>query len=498
MNRVWVLAFPVFVGCGPSSEEEVSGQALALTAQENVESALRGASSAGSFVADSATLADLLSAVAVDECDSEPPCATGSVCEAECVPEAITVDDLREARSDVDAAIDDLVEVLRERVFTPENLESEDGSSATYRLGADLLCGDSAGTGVEDTGPDPECVEQADRLQIRLRLSSPSPGNVDVSLLLSAEQRNPATLELHRDHVGVVFDLGEFKATVDALGEELDGISEFAGRVGLELRKNAELDYSLRANVLETLEIGTIDDLGQEVRVSIGQSVPTFELRLDGNARRVLGSYDLGRFGVQGPLNAFRDSFDEQESDALGSPMPEKTYTGDIALSIAGIEGGVTLDGEADAVDLTGIGLGDESSTLEHDGSLIAQLDVNPESGRHFDLHVEKDDTGQTTMTLSPTLDVRLLLAFAPLADQLTELPSYALGDTLRFFFEGTEPKVQAEEERLRVVEGTLHLTSDATPEANVSVPAGSCLVESGAEAPLHELLGAFAVSGCQ
>ena len=234
------------------------------------------------------------------------------------------------------------------------------------------------------------------------------------------------------------------------------------------------------------------------MRVSIGQSVPTVEVRLDGNARRGIGTYDLGRLAVRGPLNAFRDVFDEEEYDAFGNPLPRKTYTGEIALSIAGAEGGITLDGQEDTVDLTGIGLGDEGSTLEHDGTLLAQLDVNPEAGRHFDVHFAKTEDGATTMTFSPTLDVRLLLAFAPLADQIADLPSYALGDTLRFFFEGAEPTIQAEDERLRVVSGTLHMTSGGTPEANLSVPAGSCLVESENEAPLHELLGAFAVSSCE
>jgi hypothetical protein len=47
------------------------------------------------------------------------------------------------------------------------------------------------------------------------------------------------------------------------------------------------------------------------------------------------------------------------------------------------------------------------------------------------------------------------------------------------------------------VVSGTLNMTSTSTPAANLSVPAGMCLVESETEAPAHEFLGAFAVSTC-
>jgi hypothetical protein len=104
---------------------------------------------------------------------------------------------------------------------------------------------------------------------------------------------------------------------------------------------------------------------------------------------------------------------------------------------------------------------------------------------------------GSTEVSLSPTFDLTMLVNFAPLASQISDLSSFLLDDTLRIWLEGPDPSFVSEAEHLRVTSGTLHLESASQPEANVIVPEGSCLLESGAEAPAHELLGAFSAGPC-
>jgi hypothetical protein len=177
---------------------------------------------------------------------------------------------------------------------------------------------------------------------------------------------------------------------------------------------------------------------------------------------------------------------------------PPKVYTGTIEAFLAGFEGSVTLDGTRDQLNLSNIGLGDVSSTLEHDGTLIAQVDVNPDAGRHFDLRAAKTGDGRAQLTFSPNLDLRVLLNFASLAGQLEDLPAYALGDTIRLFLDGPEPTIEQQTDAVRVVSGTLNLTSEAVPAANLTVPAGSCLVETDGMTPAqHELLSQFAAGVC-
>jgi hypothetical protein len=415
-------------------------------------------------------------------------------------------------------AIDELVELLREKIFTPENLESEDASSATYLLGPNVLCSESDSDAVSplpapgavapppgDAAPDQDCVEQANRLQIRLELSSPSDGDIDVRLLLSSARRNPATLELHDDHVAAVVDLGEVKATLDALDEDTGQLQAMSGTVAFEIFRYAALDYGLRASVRNAVHVGLVHDDGQPIEVDLAASVPSAELRLDGNARKLTGTYALGALGVLAPLDAFRSGGDAAEvplpNDASPLPEPEQPWTGTIDAFLAGIDGSVTFDGSDDRLDLTNLGFGNASSTLEHDGTLIARLDVNPDAGRHFDLRVERSDGEEPKFTFSPTLDLRVLLNFASLASQLDDLPAYAQDDELRAFFDGDAPAVRplSEQNLLKVVSGTLNLTSRSMPAANLMVPAGSCLAEVDNDSPVaHELLGQFAVSNCQ
>jgi hypothetical protein len=388
-----MLSIPLLVACAPE-DETVSGQALALTAQGNVERALRGLYDAGSFVADSASLAEILSPIAAGDvsCTGNVPlCPVGQICppaESDCEPEEVTVADLQEGREDAKEAIDELVDTLREKIFTDANLESEDAESATYLLGANVLCENDDSESIPTPGgapppvgedaPDADCVEQAQKLQIRLRLTAPSDGDIDVELLLSASRRNPATLELHDDHVGLVVDLGEVKATLDALGEDTGELEAMSGTLALEILRYAALDYGLRFSVRTPLHVGLLHDDGQPINVNLAANVPTAELRLDGNARQVTGTYNLGSLKVVAPLDAFRD--DDEDLAAVPpspgvpspAPAPEPTdvpWTGTIEAFLAGIDGSVTLDGSADELDLVNLGFGDASSTVKHDGS---------------------------------------------------------------------------------------------------------------------------------
>lgn len=496
------LALWGITACGPSSES-VAVKELALTAEQNVEQALRGAHRAGGFIADSEALADALSAGS-QSCEPVA-CPAGSVCpEPECSA-AVTVADLQGQREDMSSGIDDLVQSLRDDIFTDENLESSDDSSVTYLLGPDLFCSSEdvvavppGGVPPESASVDPDCADSVERLEPRLRLSSPSAGNVDVQLLLTAGHHNPVTLQLYQDRVGVVVDLAGVKSTLDEVGEAIEGLASMSGRLGFEILKNAELDYSLRFNVLDDLSVVADGDDGQSISYSLGASVPTAELRFDGNTRRVVGSYAMGTLMLQGPLQAFRGSFEDTQYDDLGNPLPGGTYTGMIDLLIGGLDGSVVFDGNTDRLSFEGLGLGDVSSTLKHDGVTLAQLDLNPDAGRHFDVTVENvPDTG-TQVTLSPTFDLNAMLNFAPLADQVSDIPSYMLSDTLRIWFDGDDPSFQSEQDQLRVLSGALHLSSAAVPEANLDVPAGSCLFDSGAEAPAHELLGTLAAGACR
>jgi hypothetical protein len=525
--KQWVLTRGVLIGgvflaaCGPTStkhDDEVTGEDLAALAEGNVEQALRGAHRAGSFLADSATIADSLGSLAGTSEDCFSTCdASGCVEDCTTYDNTVTVADLQQSRDDMSDGIDSLVKQLKEKVFTKENLESEGGGSVTYLLGPNTLCGSSSSStnvppssggvptdnGATDgsTGAapelDPDCVDQATRWQPRLRLSSPSSGNVDVELLLTSAKLNPVTLELYRDHVALVLDLGAIKQTLDAAGEDTGSLDSLSGRVSLAIKKNRELDYSLSANVLADIGIGYHDDFGEQVMVSIGKSVPTFELRLDGNARQITGTLDVGPVGVKGPLNAFRDTFDPEQYDVNGDPIARPLYQGALDFLLAGMEGGVTFDGSTDQLTLQHLGLGDASSTLKVDGNTLVAFDLNPEDGRHFDMTIAKGNPG-TVVSFSPTLDASLLLNFAPLSNQITNIAPGLMNDLLHFWFDGKNPSVQAVNNQLKVLSGTLNYTNTYDPSLNVKADAGQCIASAPADTMSSNPSSALVVQACQ
>lgn len=496
--------------CAPEGthddDDEVSSQDLANTAIENVEQALRGTVSAGGFIADSTTVASSIGAFGGDEECDFPTCTPDGCPDPVCQVKPVTIADLQEGRAELDESIDDLVEYLRTEVFTRENLESQDEDSATFLLGPDYLCDvvadDDGSVDIPGGTPpapqlDPECVDRAHRLQPRLRLSSPGEDDVDVELLLTAERRNLVTLELHRDRLAVIADLGQIQATLDAAGESSESLTSLDGKLSLALERNGANDYSLSANVLEDVVVVADDESGT-TRVSLGASAPTAELRLDGNARRITATTDLGRFTLSGPLESFHDFLGSEETlDPLGDPVPPKTYTGDIEVVLPGLEAQASYDAGSDALNLSGLGAGDASTTLKWNGITIAQFDLNPNAGRRFDLGIQRPATGGPIATFSPTFDLSLLFNFAPLSDQIDDLASYLMNDTLRIFFDGANPSVQASDDQVRVVSGTLELTSSSVPDADVSVPAGMCLLEVDPPASSHELLGSFGAGTC-
>lgn len=91
-----------------------------------------------------------------------------------------------------------------------------------------------------------------------------------------------------------------------------------------------------------------------------------------------------------------------------------------------------------------------------------------------------------------------LSLNFAPLASQITDLSPSLLDDDIRVWFDGQNPKIEVTDEQVRVVAGRFNVTSTATPGANLSVPAGMCILDSGAVDPMNGAIGTAVMGACQ
>jgi len=482
---------------------EISSKQAALTASENSERALDGVLDAADFLSESTSVAQTLSLMGGSEsCASSGSCTSSGCLPAEtvCTRETIDEGDLEQTRADLKESAQKLVQRLRERVLIPANLESETSTSATYRLGPEVYCEDEIPPplpgSITPPSYDPDCVEQANKLQLRLRLTSPAEGDVDMTVLVGAERNEPLVFELHQHSLGLKVDLGEALDAAREFGEDSDAIEKLSGVLELQLVENQARDYSLDLNVLQAVQVVLNTD-GEKLSVSLGATSPALQLRLDGNARRLLASMDLGALRVLGPLRLFADSFGSNDDELVSSssdsgfaapaPAPEpepiqRDYHGAVEMFLAGLQGSLEYVAESDQLKLNGLGFGDKTSFIENDGQRLAALDLNAAQGRHVNLVLEPEGDG-TKISISPGFDLKVALAFQHIADQVQGIQAHLLNDNWHFWFEGDHPVIVANDDQVAVQAGTLHLESSADPSANLGVSAGMCLVEGDSDA---------------
>jgi hypothetical protein len=457
------LGFGILACEGERELLEISSTQAALTASENAELAFQGVIDAADFLASSTSIAQTLNAFGGrgETCESSGSfCPDGSDCppiETVCTTEETSEEDLEEARQEIREGAQDLVVELRERILIEANLESSTSTSATYRLGADLLCSrdsDQAPSGALADANEPEfdseCVDQVTRLEPRLVLTSPREGDIDVTLLLGAERHAPLTLELYRESLGVRVDLDQGLEVARDFGEDLEGLRDLSGSLEWRLVRNAARDYSFEFNVLEPVS-AVLESEGATLTASLAASSPAWNVRVNGNTNTLSAGLDLGTLRVLGPLRLFADMFDSDDSidgaggvpggafDAVPLPEPEpapREYTGVIDLLLAGLSGTVSYTADTDAFSFSDLGFGDDTSTLKHDGNTLLGLDLNALSGRRVNLEVSPTEDG-AEIHISPTFDLQLALAFEHIADQFDGIADYLLSDALHFLVRG-------------------------------------------------------------
>ncbi len=488
---VTCLSFGILACESDPEQVQISSAQAALTASENSERALDGLIDAADFLAESTAIAETLNAIGggSQECDSVGVFCAGDQgsCpppEAICTSTPVSAADLEQSRTEIRESAKDLVRELRERILIPENLEAETPTSATYRLSAAVLCpeDDTPSNGLAaDPIPlelDSDCVDRVERLSPRLVLASPREGDIDVTLLLGAARHAPASLQLYQGSLGVRIDLGEALGVARELGEELEGVSDLEGVLELRLVENQPRDYSLELNVKEPLRL-LVDADGDTLSATLAKSSPTWNVRVDGNAKTVSAGLDLGALQLLGPLGLFADLFEGGSAElSAAEPPPERSYTGVMEVFLAGLSGTLRYAGDGDVLELLDLGFGDSTSTLKHDGHTLMSLDLNALQGRRVNVVVNaQGESGQLSIT--PTLDLSLSFAFDYVADQFEDVADYLLHDTLRVWLGGDAPVLELADERVKVISGTLNLESAAAPGSNISVGAGMCLVTS-------------------
>ncbi|MBA2662088.1 MAG: hypothetical protein H0U74_07305 [Bradymonadaceae bacterium] len=362
------------------------------------------------------------------------------------------------------------VSYLSNYIFTQKNVESESGNSVTYLLKGEVVC-----PAFDNDGP--SCINNFKALQIRLVVTSPAAGDVDISVQVGPNRINPVNLEFYRNHLAASPDLAAIRSTIlfsaQALNQEAPKLPTMQGRLRLAIARDG--DKKASASVAITHAILVADG---DYEFQAAASPNALVVTTDGVAKMVSASAALG--AISALFTTRDDSYSYEDYDENGDVIYVDSEGSDpvaYGVKLGGLSASSIFDATKELLNVTNIGLGSTTSTLDINGKRVLSVDLNKDNGRKFDLSIEK--TGDNpTLTVSPAFDLRLVLKFAQVQDQLRNVAEWALDEVLTINLSGAaKPSVQFLDDGIKVLAGKLTLTA-ATAGLTHVVEANQCLVQ--------------------
>ena len=239
------------------------------------------------------------------------------------------------------------------------------------------------------------------------------------------------------------------------------------GRIKVAVKKLGEKKVSLSWSVLEAIEIQDMDNHS----IAMMPASPVFSVTGDGVAKTIALELAIPQTDVRLP-------WDPKEIDAKNS---------DLHISVGGVHGKSTLSESAEELAFEGLGVG--ASFVEVRTTKIFELGFNAANGHKMDLKIKPLAGDQARFEITPKLDLSLAFALQMVAAEFNadEQPEpWMLGQTLSVLMTGASKAVAETVQEsetfdggVKMVEGSLSLSTSADTNATVSVPMGQCLTEN-------------------
>ncbi len=401
---------------------------------------------------------------------------------------------------------DALSNLLETYIFSSNNLESSDATTATFLIKGNALCENnectltacdySANPGCIpeyncEATIDEECLDTYKKMQLRIKATLVGSDGVDFVIMFGPDRISPLRIEARPTRLAVEADLGAAKETYEFLapimGEESEAIAEvIEGVIRAEIRINGEQDVTLLGSILEAIKVEVAEPRGT-VSLGLAASDPLASIHVQGLSQTMSLAINAGAFDLSLPYAIVT------ENDAS---------TGTFAVHLDGLSASASLLSDNDVLTVTGIGLGDAPSTIKLDDTTLVEVNLNEDSGRRLALEIAPN-AGVASFTVTPELALEIVTNLAPIAADDPEIPAYMHDETLGVTLTGISdamvvpvPASLTFPGGLKVVRGALLLTA-ASDGSVVQVNEGECLVSDELVAGEHELLGYFAASAC-
>lgn len=391
----------------------------------------------------------------------------------------------------------EFADFLNEVIFTDENYEGD----GFYRIPVELLCPPD-----ESGEPSPECVDQIDALEPRLRAVLAGEDGVDIHLTLGPDRIDPLGVELRENSTTLVIDIGataEFAEFLAVLTSETtpddpdltfawladlvemmldDAADVLEGVVSATLLVHGEEHIGLEAAIREEI---LVED--NDTSFSLAATDPLLAFEADGIEVSASASIDIGRLQLLAPWSELN---------------PDSEASGNYVLDWQGFSADATLEDSTSMLEIDNIGFGQDTSTISLDDHVLVSVDLNKDQGREFFLAMLPDDEAHPDIEFDPGIDLVIGVDLQPLADAGDEVPPYMIDEIYRFRITGSSPSIRTEAAQndfpggIRVLSGQLSLSNDDGDE--VVVDEGWCLIASEPEEDDHPLIGSFAESACE
>lgn len=298
----------------------------------------------------------------------------------------------------LDSGLDEYSKLLA-RVFTEENVVSSAGGATVFKVrGADVC------TGPSGQAPAPACVEQVDKLELKLKAS----GDLDLTLQVGPGNIEPLTLKIRTGKsLAIETDLAQAQRAAlfinDTLSTSGAGSVQVtaSGRVELRLEKNGAQDFTFVQAITAPVSVLVTGTDGVQRTVKLAAKNPLSSIRVEAPARRLTVLADAGNVELRGLYN---DLF-------------AGTANGPAELLLSGFSGTLVIeDGKAHSLKRFGFGSG--QSVFRYKGQDAFTFDFNASRGRTADFAWTSDASG-LKLTVSPGLEVHAVSRLALLEPDL-------------------------------------------------------------------------------
>ena len=376
---------------------------------------------------------------------------------------------------------------IAQKLFNKDAVEAASATRVTFRLRAADLCEGDA-----------DCARFLQDVPLRLKVTSPREGDLDVVVMIGQAQRAPVTVRLHEDRIAVEVDLGQAKAVIDEigplLGEDFPTPDVMSGRLVAALERSAPQDFTASLSAMTAVEIQVTTPAGL-VRLEMARSDPGLAARMNIATKELTLNTDLGAIDITAPAELL--SHDDRPpaiplpQDSEGAPTEpgrdepndgiEWDFSGTLAVHVPALRLAANIRAGEQVVRLRGENLGQESGRVALDGRQLLSVTFAAATGDELDVEVRPTERG-ARIVMQPGVDVSAEIDLRSIVKDLSDLPAWLQNDRMNLRLDGApQPEVEIapagdNDVLAKVIAGALSLSSRAA-SAPVTVTSGSCLV---------------------